>query len=175
MVADLANQGMLSPVLEKQGILGSAPGRRPGDVSVPNWCDGKGLAIDIAVTSPFAAQNLGKASPCDNYAETYKHAKYQKDFKDSEYFFAAVVWESTGAINAEGEDVLRQIMRFASKRQGREHSSFCGRQWALLSCCLQRSVAKMLLLRISGQNNCDSLANSSPSLLVQDEHEDRPR
>ena len=57
MVANIANQGMLSPVLEKQGILGSAPGRRPGDVTIQNWCDGKGLAIDVAVTSPFSAQH----------------------------------------------------------------------------------------------------------------------
>ena len=35
MVANIANQGMLSPVLEKQGILGSAPGRRPGDSDDP--------------------------------------------------------------------------------------------------------------------------------------------
>ena len=53
MVANIANQGMLSPVLEKQVILGSAPGRRPRDVTIQNWCDGKGLAIDVAVTSPF--------------------------------------------------------------------------------------------------------------------------
>ena len=56
MVANIANQGMLSPVLEKQGILGSAPGRRPGDVTVQNWCDGKGLAIDVAVLGPTPCQ-----------------------------------------------------------------------------------------------------------------------
>ena len=146
-------------MLEKQGILGSAPGRRPGDVTIPNWTGGKGLAIDVAVTSPFAAQHLKKESPCEYYAESYKHAKYQKDFVGTEYLFAAVVWETTGAINAEGEDVLKQIMKFAAQRQGREVSSFCGRQWALFSCCLQRSVAKMIWLRSSGQIDCDNQSN----------------
>ena len=56
------------------------------------------------------------------------------------------MWETLGAVNSEGES-LRQIMRFASK-----HSSYCGRMWARLSCCLQRSVAKQLLLRTDGQN-----------------------
>ena len=82
---------MLSPVLEKQGILGSAPGRRPGDVTIQNWCDGKGLAIDVAVTSPFSAQHPANKPPCEYYAEQYKHRKYEKDFKGSDYLFSAIV------------------------------------------------------------------------------------
>ena len=122
-----------------KAFLGSSRlGRRPGDVTVQNWCDGKGLAIDVAVTSPFSAQHPANKPPCECYAEQYKHRKYEKDFKGSDYLFSAIVWETTGAVNAEGEEVLRNLMRFASKRLGREHSSFCGRQWARLSICLQR-------------------------------------
>lgn len=85
-VANIANQRhALATVLEKQGILGSAPGRRPGDVTIQNWCDGKGLAIDVAVTSPFSAQHPANKSPCESYAEKYKHGKYEKDFKGSDY------------------------------------------------------------------------------------------
>ena len=160
MVAGIANQGLLSPVLEKEGVLGATSGRRPGDVTIPNWSGGKGLCIDIAVTSPFAAQNMSEEEPCEHYAKTYKHGKYQKDFEDSDYLFSSIVWETTGAVNTEGEELLRLIMRFASKRLGREHSSFCGRQWARLSCCLQRSVAKMILLRISSANCSNTLARS---------------
>ena len=53
LVATFAKDGLLSPVLEKKGILGSTPGRRPGDVTIPLWTEGKGLALDIAVTSPL--------------------------------------------------------------------------------------------------------------------------
>jgi len=38
-------------VLEKKGILGNAPGRRPGDVTIPLWEKDRALAMDIAVTS----------------------------------------------------------------------------------------------------------------------------
>ena len=120
MVANIANQGKLSPVLEKQGILGSAPGRRPGDVTIQNWCDGKGLAIDVAVTSPFSAQHPVNQPPCESYAEKYKHGKYEKDFKGSNHLFSAIVWETTGAVNAEGElcdshqrDSVASTARFA--------------------------------------------------------------
>ena len=67
------------------------------------------------------------------------------------YSFAAMVWESLGAINVEGEEVLRQIFSFAAKRLHREFSSFCGRSWAQFSCCLQRSVSQSILMRIDGQ------------------------
>ena len=98
--------------------------------------------------------------------EIQARASYEKDFKGSNYLFSAIVWETTGAVNAEGEEVLRNLMRFASKRLGREHSSFCGRQWARLSICLQREVAKMILLRIGDANCSDTLANSHPDQLV---------
>ena len=47
----LATEGMLSPVMEKRGILGPTSGRRPGDVTIENWSEGFGLAVDVAVTS----------------------------------------------------------------------------------------------------------------------------
>jgi hypothetical protein len=62
-----------------------------------------------------------------------------------------MVWETLGAINEEGEEVIKQIFRFASKRLGHEFSSFCGRAWARVSCCLQRSVAQAILTRVDGR------------------------
>ena len=61
-------------------LLCSAPGRRPlGDVTIQNWCDGKGPAIDVAVTSPFSAQHPANQPPCEYYyAEQYKHGKYTR-------------------------------------------------------------------------------------------------
>ena len=167
MVCDVARQGLMSPVMEKKGILGSSSGRRPGDVTLPKWFGGKGLAMDIAVTSPFAKNHVKVDSPCEYYAQNGKDKKYLKDFEGTDYEFAPIVWESTGALNQGGEEVLRQIMRAASKQQGREHSSYCGRQWALFSCCLQRSVAKQLLMRIDGQNSRQALGADASKLLVE--------
>ena len=52
LLDNFASVGGLSPILEKKGILGHSSGRRPGDVTIMNWSEGKGLAIDVAVTSP---------------------------------------------------------------------------------------------------------------------------
>ena len=50
-------------------------------------------------------------------------------------------------MNKEGESVLKQIVRFASKREGVTHTVFAARSWARLSCCVQYSVAQQILNR----------------------------
>jgi len=152
LVNEIAKDGGLSPVLEKKGILGDANGRRPGDVTIPLWESGRGLALDIAVTSSVNASNVESKSPCEAYTQYRKHAKYDKDFKDSEtHIFGTVVWETFGAINSEGEAYLRQLMRFASKHLDLEHSSYCGRMWSRLSCVLQHQIAREIELRTKEQ------------------------
>src|SRR3954471_16777395 len=97
--------------------------------------------IDVAVSSPLTQASVRLKDPAEVYAKDQKHGKYDKFFEGTEYLFCAMVWETLGAINEEGEVVLRQIFRFAASRLGREFSSFCARSWARFSCCLQRSVA----------------------------------
>jgi hypothetical protein len=118
-------------------------------VTLPLWADGKGLAIDVAVTCPLQKASVRQFNPCEEYASTKKHGKYDKGFEGVNYLFCAMVW-ALGAINEEGEEVLREVFRFAAKRLGREFSSFCGRSWARVSCCLQRCVSQSILLRIDG-------------------------
>ena len=77
LVEDFASDGMLSPVLEKEGILGDTTGRRFGDVTIQRWAEGKGLAVDGAVTSPLAAIYVSKKEPCEWYAATQRHGKYK--------------------------------------------------------------------------------------------------
>ena len=71
----ICQEGMLSPVMEKYRLLGDVYGRRPGDVTIPVWRANKGLAIDVAVTSPFGSHNLSCTNPCESYAETKKRAR----------------------------------------------------------------------------------------------------
>src|SRR5689334_7577074 len=57
LVHRFAEEGLLSPVLEKRFLFG------PTSVTVPCWRDSKGLAVDVAVTSTFSRRNIsGKPS-----------------------------------------------------------------------------------------------------------------
>ena len=137
--------------MEKLGILGETDPsrRRPGDVSIKNWSLRRGLAIDVAVICPLAASHLGKSEPCESYAKNQKIDRYAKGFEKSDYDFAPVVFETSGAVNKEGETVLKQIIRFASKREGITHTVFAARAWARISCCIQFAVAQQILIRDS--------------------------
>ena len=128
--------------MEKLGILGvtDTSRRRPGDVSIKNWSLRRGLAIDVAVICPLAASHLHSSEPCESYAKTQKIDRYASAFENSDYDFAPVVFETSGALNKEGETVLKQIIRFASKREGISHSVYAARAWARLSCCVHRGA-----------------------------------
>ena len=45
--------------------------------------------------------------PCEWY-------KYDASFVGTDYFFGAMVFETLGAVNTEGQDILKQLFRFAS-------------------------------------------------------------
>ena len=152
LVDRFCSEGGLSSVMEKKGILGNSdkPGRRPGDVTISNWAKGRGLAIDVAVTCPFSINNISRSAPCEHYAESKKHAFYDEDFKGTQFTFAALVLESTGGINDEGLGLLRQLFRFAAKRECVHLSVYCGRAWARLACNLQSSVSQAILNRVGG-------------------------
>ena len=119
-------------------------------MSVPLWVGNKGLAIDVEVTSPFASHNISVENPCEKYAETRKHRKYDAGFVGSNYDFVAVVFETTGGLNEQGLRVLRQLFRFAAKQENTQLSVYCGRAWARLSCNLQSSVSQAILNRVEG-------------------------
>ena len=75
----------------------------------------------------------------------------------TQYTFSAMVFETLGAVDVQGEEVLRQLFRFAAKRLGRE---YCGRAWARISCNLQRSVSQAILNRIDGREFPDNIADA---------------
>ena len=74
--------------------------------------------FDVAVICPLAASHLLSSEPCESYAKTQKTDRYAAAFEKSDYDFAPVVFETSGVVNKEGESVLKQIIRFASKREG---------------------------------------------------------
>ena len=85
-----------------------------------------------------------------------KHGKYDKSFAETNYSFCAMVWETLGALNSKGGSSS------SAKQLGCECSSYCGRAWARISCCLQRSVGQAILNRIDGREFRDPLTLSGP-------------
>ena len=158
LIYSFADIGLMSPELEKLGILGPTDRsrRRPGDISFKKWAPYRGLAIDVAVICPLAASHLSEEEPCESYAVRQKYDRYEEGFKGSNYDFVTLVFETSGAVNMDGLNVLKQIFRCASKRSCTGHSSFCARAWARIASCIQISAAQMILNR-----DCDDSVEQS--------------
>ena len=62
-------------------------------------------------------------------------------------------------MNLEGLDVIKQLVRFASKREGVQNSVFAGRTWARIACSIQYCVAQGILNRsyFEDSNNIELL------------------
>src|SRR5690349_845705 len=90
--------------------------RRPGDVPFANWRNGRGLAMgNLPFSSLFAKFTPSAKSTSDTMLDS--KARYE---------FAAMVFETSGAVNSEGNDIIKQLIRFASKRECVGNSSFVG-------------------------------------------------
>jgi len=100
---------------------------------------------------------LGRRKALDTYAATQKHGKYDASFKDTQYTFSAMVFETLGAVNDEGEEVLRQLFRFAAG--SRVYFFIVAEHGARVSCNLQRSVSQVILNRIGGREFDGNLAD----------------
>ena len=135
----------VKPDIGERGILGHTAS--PCDIAIPNWSGGKYLAIDVAVICPLAASHISQEQPCESYALQRKHAYYDEGFKGTNYDFVAMVFETSGAVNLEGLNIIKQLIRFGSKREGVQNSVFAGRTWARIACSIQYSVAQGILNR----------------------------
>ena len=56
------------------------------------------------MTSPLSKTSLRVINPCEDYGELRKHRKYDVSFEGTDYTFCAMVFETLGAINGEGEE-----------------------------------------------------------------------
>jgi hypothetical protein len=79
LIFKFADVGLLSPEMEKLGILGPTDRsrRRPGDISFKSWAPNRGLAIDVAVICPVAASHVSEDEPCEVYAVRQKYDRYE--------------------------------------------------------------------------------------------------
>jgi hypothetical protein len=146
VVYKLATTACLAPILEKSGILGDAPGRRPGDVFIPNW-NNSSLAIDIAITCPLKDKYKNHPHPAECYAQEVKHADYDKGFMNTNIVFCAAVVDSFGFWSEEGLSVITEIINRGAKRLITDPPRYIATAWQQLACTLQIHNSGMIISR----------------------------
>jgi hypothetical protein len=144
---NLASTACLAPIREKAGLLGNAPGRRPGDIYIPSWHTSS-LEIDLAITCPL--QNKYKNSEenaADHYAKHVKHSDYDPGFIGTNIEFCAAVVDSFGSWSTEGLDTIKEIISRGAKRLITDPHRYTATAWQQLACALQIHNAGMVISR----------------------------
>ena len=60
---------------------------------------------------------MSQEQPCESYASQRKHNYYDPGFVGTNFDFVAMVFETSGAVNVEGLNMIKQLIRFASRRE----------------------------------------------------------
>ncbi len=82
------------------------------------------------------------------YALT-KHTKYDAGFVGSDVQFFPVVTDTFGHWGEEGTSVLNDILRKGADRLSVSRAVYITEGWQRLGACLQKSIGKMLLDKVS--------------------------
>ena len=116
---------------EARGLLGGdQPLRRPGDVTVWNYRDGKATTFDVVITSPTAGVSVIKAAEeggsAADRAEKAKCAQYMKIFAEEGVLFSPLAFKTRGGFGEQATKHLTNIcfkvaQRF-NRRPSQEHT-----------------------------------------------------
>ena len=111
IIAKAARNVGFTTGIEHGGGLGYQ--RRPGDVIVYNWREGKYLLIDVAVINPLCSSNIdslisdGVGGAATAYGSGKEKTYWDLDF--NKYEFLPFIVETTGGLSKEAYNFCREI------------------------------------------------------------------
>ena len=110
-----------SPVLEPNHILRNGGKKKPADIFVSDWSEGKGACFDVAVTCPLQKKYINRAAneqlyAAEDYAENVKIPKYSEACAAQNLLCIPLVFESFGGMTKNTEETLLRTARFYCHR-----------------------------------------------------------
>ena len=176
IVADAANTAGLRPEIEKPDLLPPSPDdldpnrRRPADVYLPNWRDGRPAALDLAITSPHRHDMRDSAPMAPGMAATEyektkrSHLNTAALCEQQGFAFVPVVGEPSGGWGPSAMCVFKSLARAAALRTGSSEGIALRGILQRLCTSVRKARARALLRRIGG----DEAAVPIPAVLAPD-------
>jgi len=148
---DMCTAGF-SPVLEPKHILRNGGKKKPADIFVSDWSEGKGACFDVAVTCPLQIKYINHAAKtqlyaAEDYAENVKIPKYSEACAAQNLLCIPLVFESFGGMTKNTEETLLRTARFYCHRLSIENSIGITQLFQRISIVLHRHNARMILSR----------------------------
>ena len=158
--AELEKAGLLPPrpsCEEVTSVHRAEPrGRRPADIWIPRAIDGRGAAVDFAVTSGLRADRLAIAS-ADPSSVLSAYESHKRQYLDTEqqcnaqgfHFMPFVVEAHGGGFAIGARRLVSFIGKVAAARDGEEVEVASAGLMRRISISLQRENARSVLRRLS--------------------------
>ena len=152
-VHQMAATAVLNPVKEGRFLL---PGndRRPADVYLPNWAEGRDAAIDVTVINPLQQQTVVEAAATPGHSLAFAYERKMRgaaeDCERQGIAFIPLAFESLGGWHRTAEDQVRRIAQAVARQTGRDESE-----------CISQATSRLSLLLMKG--NAAILSNRIPS------------
>ena len=132
----------LRPKLEQNPTTAITSNIKPADVLFQNYSDGKDLAIDITIVSPFRSGLVSGATSTfmftGNNAYNTKLKKYDDYSCKQDVLFQPFVIEEFGSVHKEGMKIFNRLCEFISIRKDRELTEVKFEYSKLLSSSIKR-------------------------------------
>ena len=149
---------------EPQRILGQNDGRKPADVFVKNFLNGKDACFDVTVTNVATFKNLfkayGRGENVGNIARKGYNTKITKSKNSCEelgYLFYPIAFESTGGIVTESIDTLKTFCNRVCSGTSTDPKTSFKTLMKRISMVLQKNNAKMILDRLTPATHAQTL------------------
>ena len=151
LLADLCSRASFSVekvVVEKKHLLDES-GERPADVFIPSWNGGRGLCLDVTVSSPLQTAystnyTLGLAA---RKSAEHKDTRYKSKCAAKGNDFLPFSIEAFGAMDDRATSFLNKVASRLATREGQDLSLVKSYVFGRVSTVLHRCVARSVLKR----------------------------
>ena len=145
-----AQLASLNPTSERPNLISTSLSR-PADVFLPNWLDGRRMALDVSVTSPTQERLLLRAAETPGVAIEQRKSTKVRVHADAcrreGIQFCPLVVETFGGWDGEAVDFLKKLARHSARRWGKNDAIQIKHFFQQLSVTLQRGNAALLVER----------------------------
>ena len=147
----IAVEAGLSPRKEESDLF-SGSKRKPGDIFIPGWKNGKDCALDVTVVCPIQDSMVDKAAAKALYAadEAFKrkNTKNVDDCAKINVEFIALAVETFGGWNTISSFHIRLLARQLARQNDENESVITAQIMQKLSIVLQRGNSSLIASRI---------------------------
>ena len=150
-VYSMAATAVLNPVKEGRFIL---PGvdRRPADIYLPSWAEGRDAALDVTVINPLQQATVAEAAVTPGHSLSVAFDRKMRGAADDcarqGVSFIPMAFESLGGWHKTAEQQVKRLAQAVARQTGRDESECCSQATSRLSLLLMKGNAAILANRI---------------------------